>query len=459
MIDAFRLKGWIRESHLPQWAYVRTATMVGRARAHWGGNLGALRTLLAAWRRAILTTFPPSGVAVVDEIVKRTCYDQAELLPVSENQLLAEFLDTEEAREIREKFGRFPLAHRLRLRLPRENDNPERQGNLVVLKRHNPERGERGVILLKYSEAFLWFAALYDLSEIASRYLVVLEPCWSGYQDWRLLLYLGRDLDVVVCAPYPPDFHFIESLDTNLVPTRLGAGDWVDPQTFRPKEGNGRSFDLVMVAAWHPFKRHEVLFHTLARLKREGYRELRVALVGYPSYWPCRKIESLMHAHGVQDQCVIFESIPHSQVAEIVADSAAFVLLSKHEGANKALYESLFCDTPVIVSRGHRGVNPDHVPEEAGVRFRPGELAEAIRWVLENPDRFEPRKWALSVTGWPRATEQLDQVLAKVAARRREPWQVPIVAKKNAPNLFYAEEGKYQDFREEYEGLERYFRK
>lgn len=458
MIDAFRVKEWIRDSYLPQWAYVRTATMVGRAKAHWGQNLGALRTLLPAWRTALLTTFPPLGAVAVDQIVRRTCYDQGELLAISHNGLLAAFLDTEEAQHIRERFGQFPLAHRLRLRIPRENDNPERQGNLVLLKCHNAERGERGVILLKYTESFLWFAALYDLSEIASRYLIVLEPSSSGYQDWKFLLYLGQDLDVVVCAPYPPDFHFIESLDANLVPIRLGAGDWVDPQTFQPKESTGRGFDLVMVSGWHPIKRHALLFRTLARLRREGYRKLRAALVGYPLYWPRRKIEGLMRKHGVQDQCVIFEDIPHSQVADIVADASAFVLLSKHEGANKALYESLFCGTPVIVSRDHRGVNPDHVPEEAGVRFRPGGLAEAIRRVLENPDRFEPRKWALSVTGWPRATEQLDQVLAEVAARRGEPWTIPIVAKKNAPNLLYAEEGRYQEFKEEYEGLERYLR-
>jgi glycosyltransferase involved in cell wall biosynthesis len=212
----------------------------------------------------------------------------------------------------------------------------------------------------------------------------VLEPCWTGYQDWRFLLYLGKDLRVVVFAPYPPDFDFIRGLDTNLHPIHLGPGDWVDPDTFQPGPPRGRAFDLVMVSAWSPIKRHEVLFRTLAELRRRGRPGLRAALVGYPSVWTREVIETLMRKHGVEEQCTILENISHSEVARVLADSRAYLLLSRHEGTNKATYESLFCDTPVIVPRDHRGgVNPERLGPEVGVFVGEGELADAICGVLD----------------------------------------------------------------------------
>lgn len=457
-MDTFRLKEWIRDSPTAQRAYLRMATTIGVWQARRGENLKALRTLFPAWRNAIHVPVPEACIETASDVIQRKCFEAGRVVAIQENGILREFLTSSQAGEIKERFASYPLLHRVRLRIPRENDNPERQGNLILLKRHNPVSGEKGVIFLKYTETFVWFAAVYDLQEIASRYTVVLEPSSSGYQDWKFLLYVGRELDVVVFSPYPPDFEFIESLNANLVPVRLGAGDWVDPDTFQPDPAKEPKFDLVMVSAWHPIKRHDLLFQALKERKESGEEDLSVALVGYPLRWPRSKIERMMKKYGVESQCTIFEDIPHREVAEVVSSSKAFLLLSRHEGANKSLYESLFCDTPVIVYRNHRGVNPDHVPSEVGVRFREGELKEAIKEVLASAERFEPRRWALAHTGWPRATERLNEVLATMAKRRGTPWNETIVPKKNSPNLVYAEPGRYREFDEEYEGLKRFLR-
>jgi glycosyltransferase involved in cell wall biosynthesis len=456
---SFRVKNWVRGSSSLQWAYTRLATTAGRWQVRRGSNLTALNTLLPAWRIATRVSFGSPGVAAIQRVIRRTCFRGDRLAPASDNALVTEFLQTPEARRIRETFGRFPLDHRVRLRFPKDNHDPERQGNLILLKRHRPETGEKGVIFIKYSASFPWFVALYDLSLLASRYTIVLEPCWVGYQDWRFLLYLGCDLDVVLFAPYPPDFAFIQGLNSNLIPMPLGAGDWVDPDTFRAGPENGRSFDLVMVSAWNPVKRHDLLFQTLAELKRRGYPDLRAALVGYPNGWTRRNIESLMRRYGVADQCVIFEGIPHGQVAEVVADSRVFLLLSDKEGTNKAVYESLFCNTPVIVNRNHQGgVMRDHFPTDVGFLASDEELADTILRVLKSTERFRPREWALSHTGWPSANERLDKMLEELACRRGQPWDHPIAPKKNSPNLMYAEKGRYREFDEEYRGLEGYLR-
>ncbi|MGH7551562.1 MAG: glycosyltransferase, partial [Longimicrobiales bacterium] len=322
---------------------------------------------------------------------------------------------------------------------------------------YDERTGERGVVLVKYSDAIVQVAAMFSLADLASKYAIVLEPSSWGYQDVRFLLYVGDDMDVVVLSPCRPDLEFIQSLRSNLVPIRLGAGDWVDPEAFRPSQTSTRTFDVVMVAGWSPVKRHALLFQTLAKLKKDFNRRLRVALVGYPQGWTRTTIEKLRDRYGITaEDCTLFDGIPHGAVARIVADSRVSVLLSRREGASKALYESLFCGTPVIVPRGHRGVNLDHITAEVGVLVDDSELPATILQMLDGPATFRPREWALANTGWVHSTRRLNETLRDLACRRGLPWTRDIVGKKNAPNLRYAEAWAYPRFEADYERLREY---
>jgi glycosyltransferase involved in cell wall biosynthesis len=211
-----------------------------------------------------------------------------------------------------------------------------------------------------------------------------------------------------------------------------------------------------MVSNWNPLKRHGELFRTLGEIQRKHGRRLRVALIGYPAGWTRQDIERLAAQHGVAESCTMFEGIPPDQVAAIVADSRAYVLLSRREGANRALYEAIFCNTPIVVHRRHRGVNTDHVLPEVGVLFEDGGLAEAILTAVDNPGRFAPRRWALGVTGYANATRRINEAARACALARGLPWTRDITAKKNIPNLRYARACEYQEFAEEYRRLERY---
>jgi hypothetical protein len=142
-------------------------------------------------------------------------------------------------------------------------------------------------------------------------------------------------------------------------------------------------------------------------------------------------------------------------VARVVGDSRAYVLLSRREGANKAMYEALFCDTPVVVHRRHRGINADHVTGRVGVTFDEGTLADALLAVLDRGG-FEPRAWALEHTGYDRSTQALDEVLRGLSAARGLPWTRGLEPKQNAPNLRYARPGAWRDFEGEYEALRAY---
>jgi glycosyltransferase involved in cell wall biosynthesis len=413
----------------------------------------ATSRMLDIWRYLGTESAGEKRTTRLMQLVRENCYRDDQLLPAAENRLHLEFIRSEKARELRRVYGAFPLEHRVRLRFPNDND-PERQGDLIVVKAYDATTGERGVMLVKYSEAILAMAAVYDLGALASRYMLVLEPSWWGYQDARFFLYLGSDLDVLVQSPRQEDFDFVASLQTNLVPLRVGAGEWGDSGVFHPRAaGKDATYDVVMVAAWDPFKRHEVFFRAAAKLKRERGRALRFALIGYDMGWSREPIERLLRQYDLQCDCTIYENIRHEEVARVVAESRVSLLLSQREGANKAAYESMFCGTPVIVYRHQCGVNREHVNARTGMLADDDELADAINYVLDHAEDFDPRSWALENAGYPNATTKINAALAEMAGHRGCPWTTDIVAKKNAPNLRYADAGVYKDYAAEYERL------
>src|SRR6266540_544558 len=414
--------------------------------------------LLKAWRLLGADGFGTKRIGEVRKLVAECCFEDGHVAPVASNGLLQEFVAGDEGKRVRRQWARLPLQDRVRMRHPRPNDDPERQGDLIVLKAYDERSGEKGVLHLAYTEPIRNFAAIFDVPAMASKYVLVLEPSWWGYQDPTFLLYLGAELDVVVLAQCRPDFEFISDLRSNLVPLRLGAGDWVDPDSFHPKAGPARSYDLVMVSAWSAFKRHSVLFRTLRQLRSERGVALRVALIGYAADWTREKVERLMRRYDVQEQCTIFENIPHAEVARVISASKAYLLLSRREGANRGLYESLFCGTPVIVYRHHRGVNLDHVTDDVGGLADDEELPQVILRVVKGWQAFRPRHWALANTGWANSTRVLNEALEAIARRRGLPWTRGIVGKKNAPHLRYAEPGIYRQFEPEYQRLQQYVR-
>jgi glycosyltransferase involved in cell wall biosynthesis len=413
----------------------------------------ATRRMLHMWRHLGTEGVGAGRVSKLMQLIRENCYCDGQLLPAAENGLRLEFINSPQAVADRKLYGGFALEHRVRLRFPNDDD-PERQGDLIILKPYNPTTGERGVVLVMYGEGMAAFAAVYDLAALASRYTIVLETSGWGYQDARFFLYLGSDLDVVVQSPRLEDFEFIQGLDSNLVPVRVGSGEWVDPSTFRPRpQDKAASFDVVMVAAWDPLKRHELLFQAVAQLKRERGRPLRMALIGYALGWTRSPVEDLLQRYELQNDCEVFENIPHAEVARIVSESKVSLLLSRQEGSNRSVYESMFCGTPVIVFRHHRGINLDHVNERTGLLADDDELATAISRIVDHPEEFDPRGWALENIGYENATKGVNAALTESARKRGQAWTKEIVGKRNAPNLRYTKPGLYKSFDDEYQSL------
>lgn len=248
-----------------------------------------------------------------------------------------------------------------------------------------------------------------------------------------MLCFLGRESEVIVEAQHDDDRRFVEAIGANLVAVDIGAGDWVDHDIFRPGQDE-RFYDCVMVAAWSRLKRHELFFDALSRLRP---RRLRAALIGYEADLRRRDIVRLLRRYSLTPDVDVFENVPPETVARIVASSKMALHLSRAEGANKASYEALFCDTPLLVYRGNLGFRLSILNAMTGILVDEGELPHAIAWMVENHRTFRPREWALRHTGCETATRRLNGVLRDLALAQGEPWERDIVVKVNRPNLRY----------------------
>jgi glycosyltransferase involved in cell wall biosynthesis len=436
-VSAYALKQIVWASRWGRFAYAQFQLAKARGAAVSRGPFARAQAVCQAVRLLEGSPLPSALAEQHQSVLQDAGIGNSGVGTLSENRVLRAFLDSGMSRRLRQQYTRYGEPYASAMKIPRENDDPRRQGNLVVLKAPSPATREKGVLYLQYTESLANFVALFDIEALALQYRLVLEPSTWGYQDESFLLLLGKELDVVVQAQDEPDFNFIRSLQSNLSPVRLGAGDWADPDRFSACPRESKEYDFVMVASWSPMKRHRLLFESLAAA---GLRDARLALIGYPLDGRKRAdISNMARRFGLTGAST-FESILHASVAQIVGRSRVGVMLSLREGANRGLYECLFCDVPVVLSRENRGVNKQHINDRTGRLASDDELPDVLRSTLNDSERFTPRSWALAHTGRNNAYDILQRRLIELAQSAGEPCERPIARIKSAPYTVYAED-------------------
>jgi glycosyltransferase involved in cell wall biosynthesis len=367
------------------------------------------------------------------------------------NALLGSYLSSGTAAINQWRYLCHGAEYAARMKFPRSPEIPRRQGNLLVLKAWDARSGEKGVLYLQYTESIAAFVALFDLPRVAEHYRLVVEPSSWGYQDESFLLLIRAGFDVLVQAQDAIDFRYIESLRANLRPLPFGAGDWIDPENFVPVPGDTKRFDFVMVASWSPVKRHTVFFDALARAGLQG---AAVALVGYP--WEGRTradIEKLATRAGLTG-VRIFERIPRAEVAAVIRQSRVGVMLTRREGANRGIYECLFCDVPIVVTASNRGVNKSLINAATGALAGDSDLPAALTAALARSGECQARRWALGHTGYHITWRALDAELGRLAAERGESYNVSIAAIRSAPAAAFVSDADCDRLDAEYANLQ-----
>jgi glycosyltransferase involved in cell wall biosynthesis len=322
----------------------------------------------------------------------------------------------------------------------------------TVLKSARP--GERGVLLLNYSYTYAPFAKLFDLHKVCSRYFLVLEPSWSGTCDESILIYGFLPAPVFVQSSEPRDQEFLRRLPAQLVPVRTAANWWVDHNLYRPLPEVQKDRDLVMVASWAGFKRHERFFQTLAEMKQAGNR-LTAVLVGYPSGMTRQQIEERSAYYQVQDQLEFYEWLPPEEVNRQMNRARLNIVWSRREGSNRAVIEGLFAGLPFILRRGFNfGHHHEHVNPQTGEYADDQDLPQVMLRMLGSLDQYRPREWAMNHMTHLHATAILEDAIRTKSAELGEPWTAGLVSHMSVLNgNQYLEESVAEQFQADYDYL------
>lgn len=309
-----------------------------------------------------------------------------------------------------------------------ENPSMMLGGILIILK--SPKNDEKGIIVLKYSVYFILFQKFFDLNHILSKYILIIEPSWAGLCDIGVLSYTKYSDDVFVMCYEERDFQLISSINSNLHPIKVGPSWFVNYEQFRPYEDE-RKIDVIMVAAWARFKRHEQFLKRIKDVVKKK-DDLKVVLIGYPVNMTLHDIEGLVESNGLSNNVTIFDSIAHSRVSELLRCSKVNILWSKFEGNNRSIIEGMFCDTSVILRKGHNyGEHYDYINDSTGTYADEADLAEQILERIATYNSFSPRKYVLENRNCVLATEIINNTLSKNEIEKGRPWSEGAVAKVN----------------------------
>jgi len=339
-----------------------------------------------------------------------------------------------------------------RLKYPKANESNKRQGDLLILK---PYLGgnEKGVLLIKYNDSFEKFISLFKTDLVSQKYRIVLEPSTWGYQDVVFTLFRSLETEVIVQSQCQQDFKYIDSLGGNLWPIHIGAGDWANIDLFMFKETR-KTYDIIMIASWQLLKRHRLLFDTLAAIKSSISK---VCLVGYPAEGrTLDDVKTDAKKRGILDLIYFYENITPKEVADKINMSKISIMLTKREGASKVVYESLFCNVPIIISSTNRGINKNIINPQTGVLSTDVDLGLNITHMIENYRSFSPRDWAINNTGYLRSHETLNDFIKNISLSKGENWTRDIFMKMNTPNLIYANDTDRLMANTEYSRLEHF---
>jgi glycosyltransferase involved in cell wall biosynthesis len=310
---------------------------------------------------------------------------------------------------------------------------------LIVLAA--PRVDQRGAILLKYTEYFRYFLRVFD-SQIFDRFDVVLEPSYVGYCLPDILEFQRAKRPVFVQVWEDRDRSLLERFAPRLRPVPLSPNAWTDHRIFRPLDGVKREYDVVTVGHWNPIKRHHALFRAL---RASGNRRIRVACVGAAWGGTRESVEAQAEWYQVRPQVDFYDSLDQTELNVLLNRSRAAILLSRKEGANKAIVESMFAGLPSFMRSGFNyGTEYPYMNQATGGFFEESGLSRLLCRIHEGEfSGLRPRDWVMQNWSPERSTVTLEECLFGDVSGR-------LAVKVNAPDVRYRDEASRPDLRDAY---------
>jgi len=283
---------------------------------------------------------------------------------------------------------------------------------------------EKGVLYISFESEWIRLLQIPNYRELAERYSVVISPTSS----WPHVL-----ITYVFPAIFPgPIFTLISNvrdqvvfprMSKNLVVVPLYASSWVNPEMHQPLPKSERIWDLLMVANFAKYKRHQALFAALRTMPTD----FRIHLHGQEQDGrTADTIREMASWYGVADRFTISSNKPYDEVMKYFAQARTTAILTKREGSCVVVIESMFADTPAAILQDAEIGSRAYINEHTG-RFLDGNhLARDLTEFIRSADNYHPRQWAEQHISCFRSSQILNDALKDHALAHGHAWTLDI---------------------------------
>ncbi|RYY77038.1 MAG: glycosyltransferase family 1 protein [Gammaproteobacteria bacterium] len=271
----------------------------------------------------------------------------------------------------------------------------EASDRTIVLKwpSFNGSECSKGILLVKFTRTFSYYLKNIDISALTQYFHLVLEPSWSGYADADILGWVGKAGNIVIESSEQQDRILMNCFADTFIPVRFGSGCWVPQGDFKPQAVE-KEFDSIYIANNNPIKRVYRYITAIKNIVERGAADYKACLVCASWGGDNELVEGLIKKAGIEKNIALKFSLPRNEVATYLNKSKCNILLSYKEGSNRSLFESIFCNIPVICISENIGVDKSCINEFTGLLVPDANLEESLLWVSNNYSKFSPKEWA-----------------------------------------------------------------
>ena len=271
----------------------------------------------------------------------------------------------------------------------------EASDRTIILKwpSFNETRFSKGILLIKFTRTFSYYLKNIDISKLSEYFHIVLEPSWSGYADPDILGWIGVSKNIVIESSEQQDRILMNCFADTFIPVRFGSGCWVPQEDFKPQVIE-KVFDSIYIANNNPIKRVYRYITAIKNIVEGGAPEYRACLVCSSWGGDDELVKALIKKSGVEKNIILKFSLPRTEVAKYLNMSRCNILLSYKEGSNRSLFESMFCDIPVICISENIGVDKSCINEFTGLLIPDENLEESLLWMASHYQKFSAKDWA-----------------------------------------------------------------
>ncbi len=271
----------------------------------------------------------------------------------------------------------------------------------------------KGVILIKFTRTFSYFLNKNWFDRLNELFVFVLEPSWAGYADPDILSFLVKAEHCFVEASEVEDRSLLNGLFPDGRSLSFGSGDWVDPDIFSPTKSLKR-YDSIYVANLNPMKRVSRYIDAVSEIVAKtdpGYKACIVCASWGDGAQQLELIKSHIKNEGLESNLELIIGLSREDLVKKLGECKSSILLSYKEGSNRAIFESMFVDVPVVCISENIGVNKSYVNEHTGVLVSDLFLEDALVEMKSNWRSYRPREWALDNISPQITTLKLSKVL------------------------------------------------